>query len=243
MKEPPKPAVDAGIRMIGRRLEGNGLLAAIKSRQSRLICGPPGIGKTRLIEECLAASGASAVSVERPPALHHLLVSLAVELGCVSGRYSNLVHATSVHLKPLVLGALRAKPRCVILENLDHGDPRIYRFLQDVYYVPDVCLIVTARSADRIGYVSRLLWDPRERIEVKPLTGAESRRLFDQAARMIGLDSFVLDEFREKVIEAARGNPGQIIAMCRMATRPEYRAGRYIKFLPLRIDVLSAFVS
>ena len=243
MKEPPKTAIAAGIRMVGRRQEGKALLAAIKSRQSRLILGPPGIGKTRLIEECLATSGASAIRVEQPPVLHYLLMSLAVELGCVSGRYSNLIHATSVHLKALVLDVLRAKPHCVILENLDHGDPRIYRFLQDVYYVPNACLIVTSRSANRIGYVSRLLWDPRERIELKPLTGAESRRLFDLAARIFGLDSYEPDEFRDKVIEAAHGNPGQIIAMCRMATRPEYRAGRYIKFLPLRIDVLSAFVS
>jgi len=43
-------------------------------------------------------------------------------------------------------------------------------------------------------------------------------------------------------LTAAHGNPGQILTMCRMASRPEYQAGRHIKFLPLRIDALTAFV-
>jgi hypothetical protein len=30
--------------------------------------------------------------------------------------------------------------------------------------------------------------------------------------------------------------------MCRLAARPEYQNGRHIKFLPLRMDVLPAFV-
>lgn len=56
------------------------------------------------------------------------------------------------------------------------------------------------------------------------------------------LESLDLDAFRRKVLTAARGNPGQILAMCRMAGRPEYQQGRHIKFLPLRMDALAAFV-
>ena len=50
-----------------------------------------------------------------------------------------------------------------------------------------------------------------------------------------------LDEFREKVLESAHGRPGQIIEMCRLATQPQYLAGRYVKFAPLRIDKLIKF--
>jgi hypothetical protein len=44
------------------------------------------------------------------------------------------------------------------------------------------------------------------------------------------------------VLAAAQGNPGQILTMCRLAGCPEYQDGRHIKFLPLRIDALTAFV-
>ena len=38
-----------------------------------------------------------------------------------------------------------------------------------------------------------------------------------------------------------RGNPGQIVEMCRSATEPLYVSGRHIKFAPLRIDALIRF--
>jgi hypothetical protein len=231
------------IPMVGRREERKALLAALKSRQCRLIVGPAGMGKTRIIEECIAGSGQRVARVQQPPVLRYLLVRLAEQLGCRSARYSSAARATSMHLKPLALNALRANPAVVIVDNLESGDPRMYRFLQELYYVPGAILIVTARSMDRIGYVRKLLWDPREKIVMKPLSRPESIALFEEAARIFRLESFDLDDFRAKVMEAAHGNPGKIIAMCRLATQPEYRSGRHIKFLPLRMDMLSAFVS
>ena len=44
------------------------------------------------------------------------------------------------------------------------------------------------------------------------------------------------------MLRSARGNPGQIVTMCRLAARPEYRQGRRVKFLPLRMDALPAFI-
>jgi hypothetical protein len=183
------------------------------------------------------------VRVEQPLVLHHLLVCLAEQLGSRSLRYSRAAGATSMHLKPLVLNALRANPAVVVVEDLESRDPRMYRFLQELYYIPGASLIVTARSMDWIGYVRKLLWDPREKIEMKPLSRTESIELFEHAARIFRLDSIDLNDFRNKVMEAAHGNPGKMIAMCRLATQPEYRSGRHIKFLPLRMDMLSAFVS
>ena len=230
------------VPLAGRREEMRALSSALKLRQSRLIVGPPGIGKTRLVEECITNSERRLVQVEKPPALHYLLVSIAEQLGCRSARFSPLAQATSIHLKPLVLNALRANPASVIVENLESRDPRMYRFLQDLYYTPGASLVVTARSSDRIGYVRRLLWDPRETIGMQPLSRPESLALFEGAARISRLESVDLDDFRHKVMDAARGNPGQIIAMCRLAAQPEYQCGRHIKFLPLRMDMLTAFV-
>jgi hypothetical protein len=118
----------------------------------------------------------------------------------------------------------------------------MYRFLQRVYYIPSVCLVVTAASRECLGHLHKLLWDPREEIALKPLVRPEALNLFEAACRMYRLQSFDLDTFRRKALTAAQGNPGQILTMCRMAGRPEYRDGRHIKFLPLRMDALTAFV-
>ena len=231
------------VPLVGRQEEVRSLSYALKSRQSRLIVGPSGIGKTRLLEESLSRSGQPFVRVERPLVLHQLLVCMAEQMSCRSPRFSNLRQATSVHLKPLVLHALRAHPQCVILEDIPSADPRMYRFLQKVYYVPQSCLVVTARSRDSIGQLRKLLWDPSEEIRLRHLTRQESITLFEHACNVFHLEHFDLDDFRRKVIDAAHGNPGQITAMCRLASQPEYRSGSRIKFLPLRMDVLSAFVS
>ena len=118
----------------------------------------------------------------------------------------------------------------------------MYRFLQEVYHLPGNCLIVTARSRDCLGHLRKLLWDPREEISLKPLTPPECNKLFAAATSKFGLGSLDLEDFRHKVLMSARGNPGQILEMCRLAARPEYQNGRHIKFLPLRMDVLPAFV-
>jgi hypothetical protein len=88
------------------------------------------------------------VRVEQPLVLHHLLVCLAEQLGSRSLRYSSAAGATSMHLKPLVLNALRANPAVVVVEHLESRDPRMYRFLQELYHIPGASLIVIARSMD-----------------------------------------------------------------------------------------------
>ncbi len=176
-----------------------------------------------------------------PAVLHDLLVSLAGELRCRIERCPVLKKATTVTLKGAVLESLKTRPRPILLEDVERADPHMYRFLQQIYHLPGNCLIVTARSHECLGYLRRLMWDPREEIAVEPLTPRESGHLFDLAAAAYRLYAIDLQQFRHKVLESARGNPGQILAMCRLAVLPQYRTAGRIKFLPLRIDVLPAF--
>jgi len=150
--------------------------------------------------------------------------------------------ATSMSLKPAILEFLKREPRAVLLEDVTEADPRMYRFLQAIYHSPGNCLVVTARSRESSGYLRRLLWDPREEIHLRPLKRREAAGLFEAAVATYKLDSLDLDGFRSQVLRSARGNPGQILAMCRLAARPEYRQGRHVKFLPLRMDALPAFL-
>ncbi|MGA2772781.1 MAG: hypothetical protein ABSG26_18390 [Bryobacteraceae bacterium] len=222
---------------VGRQRELRELIAALRTGKPRLTVGPAGIGKKRLVEEALQAAEQPFVRVRAAGVLHELLAGLAAALGC------SLPRATSPALKALVLNALCRAPQCVVLEDLHDADPRMYRFLQKLYYIPGVSLIVTATSRADLGFVRKLLWNPREEILVEPLSRAEAQLLFDEAVCAFGIESLKIDDFGRKVLAAAKGNPGQILAMCRMAARPEYQRGPYIKFLPLRMDMLSAFLS
>jgi predicted ATPase len=221
---------------VGRQRELRELIAALRAGQPRLTVGPAGIGKTRLVEEALQAAEQPFVRVRAAGVLHELLAGLAAALGCSRPK------ATSPALRGLVLNALCRAPQCVVLEDLHNADPRMYRFLQRLYYTPGVSLIVTATSRADLGFVRKLLWDPREEIILEPLSRAEAQWLFDEAVRAFGIESLKIDDFGRKVLAAAKGNPGQILAMCRMAARPEYQRGSNVKFLPLRMDMLSAFL-
>jgi hypothetical protein len=227
---------DRAIPLAGRRGEIEQLTAALKTRQSRLITGPPGIGKTRLLAEAVSGCSLPYLLIRCPGVLHDLLVQLAGTLAC------RAAGATSMSLKPAVLESLQREPRAVILEDVPEADPRMYRFLQAIYHSPGNCLMVTARSRASIGYLRRLLWDPREEIPLEPLKRADAAALFEAAVATYKLDSLDMDGFRTQALRFARGNPGQILAMCRLAARPEYRQGRRIKFLPLRMDALPAFI-
>lgn len=231
---------DGGIALVSRACEIESLRVALRARQSRLITGAAGAGKTRLLREALAAAGQPAVVIDHwPGVLHGLLVALAQGLGCRSGRYPDLRKAPSASLKPLILGALRDEPRAIIAEEVREADPRTYRFFQQMYYIPGCCLIVSAPSRGELGHLRKLLWDPREEIALKPLTRTEAARSFDIAARRFALDSLDLADFRAKALAAARGNPGQIIIIFRLASCPEYRHGAHIHSLTLRIDALT----
>jgi len=236
-----KTAREMAVPLIGRRDELRAFVMAFRGRQSRLILGPPGAGKTRLLREACVLALQPVVVSNRLVVLHQLLVDLAGQLGCRSRRFPDVKRATSQTLQFLILEELKQRPRCVVLEDARETDPRMYRFLQRAYYIPQCCLIVTATGRERLGHLHKLLWDPRETIVLEPLNRLDSELLFDEAARLAQLDLLNLEDFRNKALAAARGNPGQIVAMCRMAARPEYREGRRVKFAPLRIDMLSSF--
>ncbi len=60
--------------------------------------------------------------------------------------------------------ALRLSPRCIVLEDVADGDPRMYRFLQHVYYLPGVSLIVTGKSRGHIGLLAPALFTADTRL-------------------------------------------------------------------------------
>jgi hypothetical protein len=244
--------MDHHLPVVGMTKERQRLSFAFASGDPLLLLGPQGSGKTTIIQEALS-SNQHVLYIAWVPTLHALLTAMARAL--ISTRHSGFISRarpgadpevwlaaqTSIHLKGLLWNAMESLPMPMMLDGITGASFPTYRFLQRIYHAPGMALFIASRDTLSLGTLARLFWNPAKALNVPPLHERDAEELFEAAADHFKLRSLDLDEFREKVLESARGNPGQIIEMCRQATQPQYRAGRYIKFAPLRIDTVMKF--
>ncbi len=238
--------------LVGMAKERRRLSLALSSCQPLLLLGPQGSGKTRLIQEALH-SNRKVLYVAWDPTLHSLLVAMARVLIAAhhpdflrpakprAGTQDWLAAQTSIHLKALLWSAIESSPIPMILDGISGAGFPTYRFLQRIYHTAGMALFAASRDTLSLGALGRLFWNPAQVLNLSPLNERDAEQLFETAADHFKLRNLHLDEFREKALESAHGNPGQIIEMCRLATQPRYISGRYVKFSPLHIDTIMKF--
>jgi hypothetical protein len=242
--------------LLGLAGEWERLRQALRNRESLLVTGAAGAGKTALIRAAIAEHPTSRdiLQIGYSANLHSLLLELTRGLLKADHKVLRarakpganvekwLFAQTSAHLKGLLWTSLEAAPLTIVLDGINGASFPMYRFLQRLYFARGMAIIATARDTGSLGALSRLFWDPRSILQIRPLNHADSERLFGLAAKRFGLEHLDLDDFREKVLESAHGNPGEIVEMCRLASNPLYVSGTHIKFAPLRIDVMMRFL-
>jgi hypothetical protein len=237
---------------VGMAKELQRLSRALAAGDPLLLLGPQGSGKTRLIQRALSRTR-DVRYIAWEPTLHALLTAMARALianrhAVFAGRADPgadpeawLAAQTSIRLKGLLWTAMESSPVPMVLDGISGAGFPTYRFLQRIYHAPGMALVAASRDALSLGALARLFWNPMRTLRVPPLPERDAGQLFESAADRFELRGLLLDKFRGKVLECARGNPGQIIEMCRLAAQPRYHAGRYIKFSPLRIDTVMKF--
>jgi hypothetical protein len=223
---------------LGMARELERLSLAFATGDPLLLLGPQGSGKTRLIQEALPRNR-HVLYIAWEPTLHALLISMARAL--IAGPEDCLAAQTSVRLKGLLWTAMESSPTPMVLDGIAGASFPTYRFLQRIYHTRGMALFAASRDAFSLGTLARLFWNPANALHIPPFHEHDAEQLFEAAADRFQLRHLDLAEFRYKVLESARGNPGQIIEMCRLAARPQYHSGRYIKFSPLRIDTVKKF--
>jgi hypothetical protein len=240
--------MESDLPLVGMSRELNRVTGAIRSNESLLVLGPAGAGKTKILKTAMPGQERRIAYVSYVPDLHQVLIRLAEALlkaghGAIARKVPNLPDGrrwleaqTSVHLKGLLWTALEAEPLTIILDGVDGAGARTYRFFQRVYHTRGVAVITAAREGRALEMLGRLFWDPRSTLQLRPLQPAESLELFERSVRRLRIENLDLEDFKARVLEAARGNPGEIVEMCRLAADPRYWSGRHIKFAPLRID-------
>jgi hypothetical protein len=232
--------MDSQLPFVGMTKETQRLSSAFATGDPLLLLGPQGSGKTRLVKEALR-SHKNVLYVAWEPTLHALLVAMARAL--IGARHSEawLAMQTSIQLRGLLWTAMERSPATMILDGVAGAGFPGYRFLQRISHTPGVAPFAASRDAFSLGTLARIFWNPAKSLNVLPLQERDAEHLFEAAADHFQLRNLDLNEFREKVLESARGNPGQILEMCRLAAQPQYHAGRYIKFAPLRFDTVMKF--
>jgi hypothetical protein len=244
--------MEPDLPFVGMAKEVQRLSLAFDAGDSLLLLGPQGSGKTRVIQEALSGNR-RVLYIAWQPTLHALLAAMARAL--MAARHAGFIRRakpgsdpeawlkvqTSIHLKGLLRTAVESSPVPMMLDGIAGAGFPTYRFLQRIYHAPGMALFAASRDAFSLGALARLFWNPAQALNLPPLPGRDAEQLFEAAADYFKLRHLDLDEFREKALESAGGNPGQIIEMCRLATQPQYHAGRYIKFAPLRIDTVIRF--
>ncbi len=242
----------AELPLVGLSREQRSIEDAIRQRESLLVLGPPGSGKTAIVQSVASTTGA--VFLRYRPVLHDVLASLAAALVANRHpRFAGLVkrgrspekwaaEQTSVHLRGLLWAGFEICPCPLVLDGIERSSFQAYRFFQRVCHSPGMSVIATCRDPFHMGELHRLFWDPRRTIRMMPLTEAGASTLFELAADHFGLRELDLVDFRPRLLDSAKGNPGQIVEMCRMACNPQYRSGKHILFAPLRIDAMARYL-
>lgn len=242
--------------LIGFASEYQRLLTALKKRQPLLILGPGGSGKSALVSAVLSDLQAppGVIALRYTPTLHDLLTDLGRTLIKINHAPFReglklrgdperwLRQQTSSHLKGVLWKAFEGEPRTIILDGVRDASFPMYRFLQRLYFTKGMALLATARDPVALGELARLFWDPRNTVHLRPLKEDDANQLFDLAVKCFAIGHLDIAEFRGRALDAAEGNPGQIVEMCRLASNPMYVSGTHIKFAPLRIDVLMKFL-
>ncbi len=252
--------VTGRVSKIDRKAESLRLHQAIRKRESLLICGPAGIGKTALISKVLAElpkdMARSAVSVNGFVGLQSFLRALLQNLHEAGdptlrkqlraeavgggGFKSWLKGQRTSRLKGAVYRSMKMASYWVFLDHvppLTSSVAKVVRELVSMRGTP-VYLVARGSSQKEVGHAVKTYWNGRERLNVGPLPESAARELLESCIRRFGLARLNLDGFREAVLSMSGYNPGVLVKMCQLAAEPRYHYGLRIKTGLIHIDYL-----
>lgn len=219
----------------------------IRSRNSCLVHGESGAGKTLLIRSVVR---------EFPRVLYcynsetgqFVFRSLATEL--LRCRDKRLRHACGrmgelaikeksiLALRGLVLESLHAGEYWVILDHLSQTSAGLASDVRDMMLWANTPVMAVARSnhMEDLGFLTSYFALRSERMQIRPFNYETAIRFAEQIAQHVGFAAINRNESLQKIVELSHGLPGQIVSLIQMALGPKYRTNDYVKVSCLYID-------
>lgn len=233
----------AYLATVDRAEEMARLQAQLQKRKSMLVCGPAGVGKTRLLRD-FAQTQPLALYVNRTHAPRDLMLDLVENLHHVTKRELRLptdpTSLSTSSLKGVVQRALNLFPFFLILDHLTGPSRIVTRMITDMNYYGRTPVFLAARTPhmEDIGALQSMCVDRSERLELKNLTQPTALMFAQREAQKTGLWASNLEHVLHSLVEWSDGNPGGIIQMLKMAHLPKYKMDDQIKAHVLYLDYL-----
>lgn len=246
--------------IIDRKAESLRLQQAIRRRESVLICGPAGIGKTALISKVLAELpedlARSSITVDGLVGLQPFLRALLQNLheagdstlrkqlraeGVGGGGFKSwLKSQRTSRLKGAVYRSMQMASYWVFLDHVSPLTLAVAKVVRELVWMRSTPVYLVARGSypEEVGYAANTYWDERQRMILEPLHESAARELLESCIRRFDLASLDLDGFRETVLSMSGHNPGVLVKMCELAAEPRYHYGSRIKTRLIHIDYL-----
>jgi hypothetical protein len=236
---------ESGDFVFGRDKEITELGERLSARESFVLHGSSGSGKTFLLQRVMQAfPGALYCPVAATPQV--VFQSLALALLASRDRFvrscfrnPGVVNTKSaISLRGIVLDAVRRGTYLVALDHLRGPAAALSAGARDLMFYGGTPVVAVARSAhmEDLGFLTPLFALRSERMRLGNFTCSQATQFAEEVARRIQLPATNLPEFIERVVELGQGSPGAIVRMLQMAVQPKYRIGGYVKTSPLYID-------
>jgi len=246
--------------LVGRKQEMDRLRAGIRDRESLLIWGLRGAGKSALLREAVteSARGDSGryLSIEGAQSPKEILLGLFAQLfaaqdgwvlskaGCDRADESAfrgwLAKQSSLRLRGIAARALQETRYCIFLDHLPPASHATARLLRDLIRMCGTPVYLAARgaSAKEIGEAWSIFWNPEHWLELGALPESAARRLLNSSWKANELSPRELEESGGEILRLSGRLPGAILEMCALARQPRFHAGRRIKMNLLRTEYL-----
>jgi hypothetical protein len=245
---------------VDRRVEGQRLQKAIHERESLLISGPAGIGKTALVAKVCSDLpqdvARAALYLSSIDGLRPLLRALLRELysagdatlrqqlrkeGIREGELQSWLNSLSTsRLRGVLYRSAERGRYWIVLDPMPPLTRAVAKVVKELARMRNTPVFLLARglSGPESARVTHVYWSGRQRLRLGPLPEGAARDLLEWCIRRFGLVRLNLEGFREELLRLSGQIPGLLIKMCALAAQPRYQCGSQIKTKLIHIDSL-----